>query len=290
MECDGVVVDVHDSVHRAAFNRALALVGCGSGSLWSPEIYGHLLRVGGGVAEGMLRVWFDKTGWPSNLASPDDPEQCRRLLQTLVVAKDCAVAEVVQRGLRLRDGAQRFLAEALEAGARVGLVAGTGSSLEDGVAEAAIDLLDPAVACRLELCTPADAEAVGGLTEGRFEAVKREMLRRQKQEAARAILSSDPSLAVESGAVSDNSLRQRVMNPVALTNLSEARGVPAERAVVVCNSLAAVKAARGAGMTAAVVRSRLTRAAEFEGALCFEGFGPGGGLTMRRLEGMLDHA
>ena len=288
MECDGAVVDVHDSVHRAAFNRALALVGCGSGSLWSPEIYGSLLKIGGGDAEGMLRVWFDSTGWPSGLASPDDPEMCRRLVQTLVVAKDCAISEVVQRGLRLRDGVQRFLEEALEADARVGLVAGTGSSLEDGVAEAAIDMLDPAVACRLELCVPTDTEGVGALTEGRFEVVKREMLRRQKQEAAQAILASDLSMAVDGSAVSDNSLRQRVMNPGALTVLSEARGVPAERVVIVCNSLAAVKAARGAGMTAAVVRSRLTRSAEFEGALCFEGFGPGGGLTMRRLEGMLD--
>ena len=289
VECDGVLVDVHDSVHRAAFNRALALAGCGTGAIWCPDLYGRLLRLGGGHAEGMLHAYFDNAGWPSGVTRSKDPGARERLVQTLVVAKDCAIAEVVQRGLELRDGAREFLAEALAADALVDIVGGTGSSPDDGVAEAALDLLDPEVACHVELCAAADAqEAANDCISSRFEAVKQEMLARQKQEAANAILSSDLSLAMDGCALTDNSLRQRVMTPAALKALAEARGVPAERTVVVCNSAASVKAARAACMTAAVVRSRLTNSAEFEGALCFQGFGPGGGLTMRRLEAMLD--
>ena len=85
-----------------------------------------------------------------------------------------------------------------------------------------------------------------------------------------------------------NNKDRKKLNPQTLLGLSEQYGVEAGKTLLICNNSYSVKTARTAGIGSVVVKSRLTQGAQIPKASAkFDGFGPGGGVTFRRLSAVL---
>lgn len=64
-DCDGVLAETERDAHRVAFNKAFEHykgVMSGESYTWSVEVYGVLLKVGGGKER--IKAFWDKAGWP----------------------------------------------------------------------------------------------------------------------------------------------------------------------------------------------------------------------------------
>ena len=62
-DCDGVIAETERDVHRISFNEAFKNQGLTNE--WNVELYGELLKIGGGKER--MTAYFNNVGWPSKV-------------------------------------------------------------------------------------------------------------------------------------------------------------------------------------------------------------------------------
>ncbi|KAG2559999.1 hypothetical protein PVAP13_8KG031600 [Panicum virgatum] len=107
-DCDGVLVDTEKDGHRISFNEAFAERELGVS--WDVELYGELLKIGGGKER--MTAYFNKTGWPAK--APKTDEERKEFIASLHKRKtELFMALIEKKLLPLRSGVQRLIDEAL---------------------------------------------------------------------------------------------------------------------------------------------------------------------------------
>ncbi|KAK9901645.1 hypothetical protein WJX75_006354 [Coccomyxa subellipsoidea] len=300
LECDGVLIDTHKDGHRVAFNSAFSEMGLDC-SNWSPSVYHDLLRCGDGSAEGLLRAFFDTIGWPTMLATADREPFVNRLH----AAKRKHLAEMVQSGsIPLRKGAAELVREALEAGAKVGIIAGTCSTPEERIADAALAALGPGMAERLNVYVLGEsmvADEDKTSAPGQELSLERQFANAQakvkEDEASAFILSlqadteASVPLGIDPAMLLAAKRGKAGLSAAFLAACLATMDLPLRRCAAVAANNSVLQAAQSAGILAAAVPPALSAQGTFNNADAkFDGFGPGGGVTWRRLEAMLAKA
>ncbi|KAI0556839.1 HAD-like hydrolase family protein [Gracilaria domingensis] len=113
-DCDGVLADTERDAHRVAFN--IAFDERKLDTVWDEKLYGKLLETGGGK-ERMTAYWNGLGQWP---AGADSESEQRDLVKALHARKTELFMELVAAGkVPLREGVQRLVREAVEAGIKV---------------------------------------------------------------------------------------------------------------------------------------------------------------------------
>lgn len=111
-DCDGVIAETERDVHRISFNRAFKEKGLVD--VWDEELYGELLKTGGGKER--MTKYFDTQGWPSTVKENDRKE----FVVDLHKMKTGFFNEVVESGVvELRPGVMRLIDEAFANGVQV---------------------------------------------------------------------------------------------------------------------------------------------------------------------------
>ncbi|XP_025827307.1 CBBY-like protein isoform X1 [Panicum hallii] len=107
-DCDGVLVDTEKDGHRISFNETFAERELGVS--WDVELYGELLKIGGGKER--MMAYFNKTGWPAK--APKTDEERKQFIASLHKRKtELFMALIEKKLLPLRPGVQRLIDEAL---------------------------------------------------------------------------------------------------------------------------------------------------------------------------------
>ncbi|XP_066335356.1 CBBY-like protein isoform X2 [Miscanthus floridulus] len=107
-DCDGVLVDTEKDGHRISFNEAFAERELGVS--WDVELYGELLKIGGGKER--MTAYFNQTGWPAK--APKTDEERKEFIASLHKRKtELFMALIEKKLLPLRPGVQRLIDEAL---------------------------------------------------------------------------------------------------------------------------------------------------------------------------------
>ncbi|XP_006651553.2 CBBY-like protein [Oryza brachyantha] len=113
-DCDGVLVDTEKDGHRISFNETFAERELGVS--WNVELYGELLKIGGGKER--MTAYFNKTGWPAK--SPKTDDERKEFIASLHKRKtELFMALIEKKLLPLRPGVQRLIDEALGKGVKV---------------------------------------------------------------------------------------------------------------------------------------------------------------------------
>ena len=106
LDCDGVIAETERDVHRVSFNRAFKEKGLAN--VWDEDLYGELLKIGGGKER--LAHYFDTQGWPGTVANADRTD----FVADLHKLKTVSFQSIVQGGgVKLRPGVMRLVDEAL---------------------------------------------------------------------------------------------------------------------------------------------------------------------------------
>lgn len=147
IECDGALLDAHNSGHRVAFNQAFIDIGYNCVD-WTPKIYNDLIRLGDGTGEGLIRIYYEMMGWPMML-----PTKERQAFTKKVHAEKCRVmAQMAAKGeIPLRPGVAEFIDEALAEGVKIGVITCTASAPEDSLLSSAMLNLGPSRASKLQI-------------------------------------------------------------------------------------------------------------------------------------------
>lgn len=74
-DCDGVIAETERDAHRVTFNQAFAAKGIDAS--WDVELYGKLLKIGGGKER--MTSYFNEVGWPSSIAEENRKEVIKEL-------------------------------------------------------------------------------------------------------------------------------------------------------------------------------------------------------------------
>ena len=112
LDMDGVLADTERDGHRPAFNQAFEENGLNT--VWDVELYGKLLKIGGGK-ERMTAHW-NEVGWPSNLPV----NQKEDYIQFLHLRKTDIFMDLInQNKVPLRPGVLRVIDEAIAAGVKM---------------------------------------------------------------------------------------------------------------------------------------------------------------------------
>lgn len=112
-DLDGVIVDTERDGHRVAFNRAFAEFGIPA--VWSEELYGELLKVGGGK-ERMLAYFASAKG------SAHAPANLAEAIPKLHARKTALFIDLIEHGnMPLRPGVRRLMQEANAEHVRIGI-------------------------------------------------------------------------------------------------------------------------------------------------------------------------
>ncbi|CAN8073538.1 unnamed protein product [Agarophyton chilense] len=113
-DCDGVLADTERDAHRVAFNMAFEERQLDT--VWDEKLYGKLLETGGGK-ERMNAYWTGLGQWPAGVDTESDK---KALVKDLHARKTELFMELVQAGkVPLREGVQRLVQEAVEAGVNI---------------------------------------------------------------------------------------------------------------------------------------------------------------------------
>eukprot|EP01018_Ginkgo_biloba_P023215 Gb_22620 [translate_table: standard] len=113
-DCDGVLVDTERDGHRISFNEAFSEKGLNV--TWDVELYGELLKIGGGKER--MTSYFNKTGWPK--VAPKTEGERKEFIASLHRRKtELFMALIEKRLLPLRPGVARLIDEALANGVKV---------------------------------------------------------------------------------------------------------------------------------------------------------------------------
>eukprot|EP00899_Mesostigma_viride_P008141 jgi/Mesvir1/17328/Mv07722-RA.1 len=110
-DCDGTLCDTERDGHRVAFNQAFAQMGLDT--VWDVELYGELLKIGGGKER--MTHHFNNVGWPSQM--PADAKGRQEFIARLHKLKTSLFAQMIEDGkLPLRPGVARLVHEVIDAG------------------------------------------------------------------------------------------------------------------------------------------------------------------------------
>uniref|UniRef100_A0A0C9S6E3 TSA: Wollemia nobilis Ref_Wollemi_Transcript_11200_1166 transcribed RNA sequence n=1 Tax=Wollemia nobilis TaxID=56998 RepID=A0A0C9S6E3_9CONI len=113
-DCDGVLVDTERDGHRISFIEAFKEKGLNVN--WDVELYGELLKIGGGKER--MTAYFNKTGWPD--AAPKTEGEKKEFIASLHRRKtELFMSLIEKRLLPLRPGVARIIDEALGKGVKV---------------------------------------------------------------------------------------------------------------------------------------------------------------------------
>lgn len=106
-DCDGVIAETERDAHRVTFN--LAFKEKNVATEWDVELYGELLKIGGGKER--MTAHFNNVGWPSFV-----PEAERsKFIQELHLSKTAKFQELVESGaVPLRPGVMRLIDDAFK--------------------------------------------------------------------------------------------------------------------------------------------------------------------------------
>jgi HAD superfamily hydrolase (TIGR01509 family) len=104
-DCDGVIAETERDAHRVTFNEAFKWKGLDT--VWDVDLYGELLKTGGGKER--MTKHFDTVGWPSNVAEADR----KAFVAELHAYKTKQFSGLVESGaVPLRPGVQRLIDDA----------------------------------------------------------------------------------------------------------------------------------------------------------------------------------
>lgn len=111
-DCDGVIAETERDVHRNSFNKAFQTKGLAN--VWDEELYGELLKIGGGKER--MTHYFNLHGWPSTVQEAERKD----FVAELHKLKTANFQNVVEGGgVELRPGVMRLVDEALANGVSV---------------------------------------------------------------------------------------------------------------------------------------------------------------------------
>jgi hypothetical protein len=252
--------------------------------------------MGDSTGPGLIKTYYEMMGWPMMLATSDRAA----FVDKVYAAKNRILKEMVAAAdIPLRDGAARFVDDLLEAGVRPVVVAGTASSPGDSVVSAAMMALGPNRAFQLQVLTLGEEPRGGGeggssAGEPSLEQVVADAQSKAKTQVAASFARSinlqnigqglrvDPNLIAAQG-------RAGLVTGAYMGAIISAMGCTASRSVLVAASHSLMEAGKGAGMmTAGVPPALAARGGYTAMDARFDGIGAGGGLTWRKLKGMLD--
>jgi hypothetical protein len=306
IECDGGLLDVHTEGHRVAFNRAFEELGYGCAQ-WSTSIYFDILRLGDATGPGLVKTYYEITGWPIMLSTGDRPAFMNKVYET----KQKCFKQMVDAGeIPLREGVTEFIDEVLADGIRPIILAGTSSAPEDSVVSCAMMNLGPSRAFKMQvLYLGAPADVAGSLTdpssmntgeESDDLTLTLDQRMAQAQAQAKKVAAASFTRAVNlqttggAGMRVDPSLiagKERAMlaSPSFLAAVLTTVQCSAAESVMVAASHSIMEAGKGVGMFVAGVPPSLAQRGGFAAAdASFDGFGAGGGLTWRKAKAMLE--
>ncbi|BFI07811.1 hypothetical protein MPTK1_2g15630 [Marchantia polymorpha subsp. ruderalis] len=113
-DCDGVLVDTERDGHRISFNIAFSEKGLPT--VWDVELYGELLKIGGGKER--MTHYYNKVGWPET--APTREVARKDFIAGLHKRKTDLFMELVDQGsLPLRPGVASLIDQALDSGVSV---------------------------------------------------------------------------------------------------------------------------------------------------------------------------
>jgi hypothetical protein len=96
-DCDGVIAETERDAHRVTFNSAFKEKGLTTE--WDVELYGELLKIGGGKER--MTAHFNKVGWPSSVPEADRS----KFVQEMHLSKTAKFQAAVESGIvPLRPG------------------------------------------------------------------------------------------------------------------------------------------------------------------------------------------
>eukprot|EP00244_Chara_vulgaris_P007939 TRINITY_DN2980_c0_g2_i2.p1 TRINITY_DN2980_c0_g2~~TRINITY_DN2980_c0_g2_i2.p1 ORF type:complete len:386 (-),score=60.91 TRINITY_DN2980_c0_g2_i2:672-1829(-) len=142
-DCDGVLVDTERDGHRVSFNAAFKDKGLDVE--WGVELYGELLKIGGGKER--MTHYFNQVGWP--VGSPEGEEERKRFVADLHKTKTQLFMSMVETGaLPLRPGVARLIDEAMGKGVKVAVCS---TSNEKAVSAIVREMLGPEKAAAIRI-------------------------------------------------------------------------------------------------------------------------------------------
>jgi len=132
-DCDGVLCETERDGHRVTFNMTFQEKGL-EGHEWDVDLYGELLKIGGGKER--MTHYFNtvKDREPFLSKWPEDTEERRAWIKSLHLRKTDLFLDIVQAGkLPLRPGVARLVKEALDAGAKVAVCSTSNEKAVKGI-------------------------------------------------------------------------------------------------------------------------------------------------------------
>lgn len=113
-DCDGVIAETERDAHRVSFNEAFSDKGVSTS--WDVELYGELLKIGGGKER--MTHHFNNIGWPTNI--PESERQ--NFIQELHLLKTGKFEKIVLSGaVPLRPGVMRLMDDAIKQGVPIAI-------------------------------------------------------------------------------------------------------------------------------------------------------------------------
>lgn len=114
-DCDGVIAETERDAHRVTFNQAFRSKGIDNSVEWDAELYGELLKIGGGK-ERMTGYFNQNNNWPDFVKEEDRTE----FIKDLHLTKTGMFKGLVESGaVPLRPGVERLVDDALANGLKV---------------------------------------------------------------------------------------------------------------------------------------------------------------------------
>lgn len=142
-DCDGVLVDTEKDGHRVSFNDTFTERGLGV--TWDVELYGELLKIGGGKER--MTAYFNKTGWPEK--APASDEERKEFIASLHKRKtELFMVLIEKKLLPLRPGVAKLVDQALGKGVKVAVCS---TSNEKAVSAIVSCLLGPERAEKIQI-------------------------------------------------------------------------------------------------------------------------------------------
>ncbi|KAL6875744.1 hypothetical protein ACP4OV_013257 [Aristida adscensionis] len=229
-DCDGVLVDTEKDGHRISFNEAFAERELGVS--WDVELYGELLKIGGGKER--MTAYFNKTGWP--VKAPKTDEERKEFIASLHKKKtELFMALIEKKLLPLRPGVQRLIDEALGKGVKVAVCSTSN--------EKALDIKR----------NPARSYTISAASN---------------QQDVSAIVSNllGPDRAEKITIFAGDVVPRKKPDPAIYILAATTLGVDPSSCVVVEDSTIGLSAAKAAGMTCIITKSGYTAEEDFESA------------------------